>query len=74
MTPTQIRALREELEVALLQAFSDFERMTGSSIVRIELAHSSYSTGTVLALYRHSASTLPAQCRLTHVTVQLEPL
>ena len=39
MTIPEIRALREELEVALRQAFSDFRTRTGLAVEKVEVAH-----------------------------------
>ena len=37
MTIPEIKALREELEVALRQAFSDFQVKTGLAVIAVEL-------------------------------------
>ena len=38
MTIPEIRALREELEVALRQAFSDFQRVSGLAVVAVDVS------------------------------------
>jgi len=64
MTPTQIRELREELESALLQAFTDFKRLSGVDIHSVDLRH---------ICYQYVGDPRPDR-HLTHVTVQLEPI
>lgn len=37
MTTSEITALRKELDGALLQAFTDFKRITGVSVIGVEV-------------------------------------
>ena len=64
MTIPEINSLKRELEDAMLQAFTDFERISGISIVAVDLTSVSH---------HYVAQRAPVRT-LTNVTVQLEIL
>lgn len=64
MTSAEITALKQELEDALLTAFTDFQRVTGVGLVSVDLTH----------MYQRYLSYPKIERILTNVTVQLESL
>ncbi len=67
MTVPEIQALRTELEDALLQCFTDFERLSGMTIESINLSHVCYFS-------LHHTHPITADRHLTAVKVNLEPI
>lgn len=63
MTVTEIKALRAELEAAMLEALNEFQTATGLSVERVEVAHR--------VLQRIG---MPDQVYVKSVTVKLESL